>query len=416
MIMSTGNTPEHADPAMSPAHATGLQSASASAAAPHAAYADQVHRAAQQSYSRKDDHVRLANSQHEAENRNSFDDVRFIHNSFPDIAVTDIDLHTDVLGARWELPFYINAMTGGSKQTGVLNASLAEAANATGISIASGSQHAALRDSSLTPTFATLREHTRGFLIANVGPSVTAAQAQQAVEMIDADALQVHVNAAQEIVMPEGDRDFRDWKASIDAIAETVQVPVIVKEVGFGMSQATIRYLYTTKAAAIDVSGKGGTDFITIENQRRKRSEFSYMTGWGESTVLSLMNVATVDNDVFGQNRPTQEGAERHCSKPQVIASGGVRTPLDVAIALSMGAQAVGVSGHFLHTLIASGTEGLIAEIERWKQQLGSIMTLLGARSLTELSRTDLVITGETAQEAEVLGISLKGYANRSVH
>ncbi|MFT8705279.1 type 2 isopentenyl-diphosphate Delta-isomerase [Bifidobacterium aquikefiricola] len=376
---------------------------------------EQIHTAAERSHARKDDHVRLANSQHEAESRNAFDDVRFVHNSFPDIAVNDVDLHTDVLGARWELPFYINAMTGGSEHTGAVNASLAEAANATGISIASGSQHAALRDPTLTPTFATLREHTQGFLIANVGPSVTAAQAQQAVEMIDANALQIHVNAAQEIVMPEGDRDFSEWKATIDAIAQTVQVPVIVKEVGFGMSQATIRYLGTTQVAAIDVSGKGGTDFISIENQRRQRLEFSYMTGWGESTVLSLMNAAAVNHDSCRKPSIIQEEAQQHRAKPQVIASGGVRTPLDIAVALSMGAQAVGVSGHFLHTLMTSGTDGLIAEIERWKQQLRSIMTLLGARSVAELSKTDLLITGKTAQEAELLGISLKGYANRSV-
>lgn len=354
--------------------------------------------------SRKDDHVRLANSQHETEHRNAFDDVRFIHHAFPDVAVRDIDICTHMFGATWENPFYINAMTGGSEHTGALNASLADAAQQCGVAIASGSQHAALRDASLLATFTTLRDHTSGFLFANVGPSVTASQARQAVDMIAADALQIHINAAQEIVMPEGDRDFTAWKRNIHDIIEAVDVPVVVKEVGFGMSRSTLRYLFGIGLAAIDVSGKGGTDFITIENQRRNRHEYEYLSDWGESTVMSLLNAHELDN----------ASSVPGVTLPQIIASGGIRNPLDVVVALSLGADAVGVSGHFLHTLIEFGEEGLIEEIERWKQQIRSIMTLLGARSIPELRATDMVITGQTRQDAELLGISLQGYANRS--
>ncbi|MFT8639067.1 type 2 isopentenyl-diphosphate Delta-isomerase [Bifidobacterium sp.] len=366
-------------------------------------------------HSRKDDHVRLANAQHEAEGCNSFDDVRFVHNSFPDMAVHDVDMHVDMLGSQWDVPFYVNAMTGGSASTGVLNGALAQAAESCGVAIASGSQHAALRDRALTPTFTTLREHTHGFLFANVGPSVTASQARQAVDMIAANALQIHVNAAQEIVMPEGDRDFSDWKATIREILETVDVPVVVKEVGFGMSQATIRAIAAMGVAAIDVSGRGGTDFITIENQRRNRSEYGYMAGWGESTVLSLLNAVEVHHERLADRDGSSHASSDSVLQPQIVASGGVRTPLDVAIALSLGAQAVGVSGHFLHTLIKSGESGLVEEIERWKQQLRSIMTLLGARTIPELRTRNLLVTGQTGREAELLGISLKDYANRWV-
>ncbi|MFT8787088.1 MAG: phosphomevalonate kinase [Bifidobacterium psychraerophilum] len=349
---------------------------------------------------RKDDHVRLADRQHADESTNAFDDIRFIHHAFPDIATKDVDLGVHVLGADWPMPFFINAMTGGSSKSGDINAALAKAAARTGLAIASGSQHAALREPSLRESFTAIRDNTPGFVFANVGPSVTPDQAVDAVAMLQADALQIHVNAAQEIVMPEGDRDFSSWRQSIADIIAAVKVPVVVKEVGFGLSSRSIGQILDLGADGVDVSGRGGTDFVDIENRRRKSSEYSYLRGFGQSTPLCLLDAV--------------HRISLHDRDAVLLASGGVRNPLDVLKALALGAQAVGVSGHFLHTYLHSGDDALVAEIEAWKMQLRSLMTLLGARSVADLRHGDVLITGESREEAELLGIDLGTLARRS--
>ena len=221
---------------------------------------------------RKDEHLELAVRLHGAEGPNAFDDVSFVHHGLPGTAAELVDTGTTVFGTTWEVPFYINAMTGGTRATARVNADLAGAAADAGVAIACGSQHIALREPERADGFRVIRrEAPRAFVLANVGPTVTAKQALRAVEMVRADALQVHLNAAQELVMPEGDRDFRDWAGRIASIVEAVGavgVPVVVKEVGFGLSRRTIEALARVGAAAVDVAGTGGTDFIAIENER----------------------------------------------------------------------------------------------------------------------------------------------------
>lgn len=432
---------------------------------------------------RKDDHVRLALAEYGDERRNAFDDLAFIHHSLGSVDVTDVDMTTKVCGVTWGVPFYINAMTGGSAKTGAINASFARVAAATGLAMASGSQHAAIRDPKLEPTFTTIREHDpSGFVFANVGLSVSVEQALQAVEMIGADALQIHINAAQELVMPEGSRDFDAWPARIAAIVKASPVPVMVKEVGFGMSSRTVRQLAELGVHTVDVSGRGGTDFARIENARRAGHEYGYMAGWGQSTALCLLQLlqdycnAVSDNSI-GKSISDSAGAASGeaglstavdddsraddasnvgCSDTNgdylpavdidnakrldivgldsdngdvnelrsrqnnfnetgmtVLASGGVRNPLDVVKALALGANAVGISGHFLQVLNASGENGLIAEINSWKSQVRSLMALLGAKTVADLQRTDLLITGKTAEEARLLGVDLSALAKR---
>jgi isopentenyl-diphosphate delta-isomerase len=327
--------------------------------------------------SRKDDHVRLALQQHEQEPNNAFDDVRFIHHALCGVSLDQIDTSTTVCGSHWQLPFYINAMTGGSQRSGGINAALARAAQATGIAIASGSQHAALRDPALAATFTAIRAQSQGFVFANVGPTVTPQQAVRAVAMLGANALQIHVNIAQEIVMPEGNRDFSDWPQRIREIIAASPVPVVVKEVGFGMSRRSVEQLAALGARTVDVSGRGGTDFAAIENSRRAAHEYGYLDGWGQSTVLCLL-------DCLGFGAPI--------GSVDILASGGVRNPLDVIKALALGAEAVGVSGHFLRVLQDRGESGLVDEINAWAEQLRSLMGLLGAKTVDELQRTDLLL------------------------
>ncbi|MCI1220020.1 MAG: type 2 isopentenyl-diphosphate Delta-isomerase [Bifidobacterium sp.] len=350
--------------------------------------------------SRKDDHVRLALQQHTAEPNNAFDDVHFIHHALCGVSVDRIDTSTTVCGSRWELPFYINAMTGGSQHTGSINASLARAAQATGVAIASGSQHAALRDPSLAITFAVIREQSQGFVFANVGPSVTPQQAVQAVTMLGANALQIHVNLTQEIVMPEGNRDFSDWPQRIREIIAASPVPVVVKEVGFGMSRRSVEQLAALGARTIDVSGRGGTDFAAIENSRRTAHEYAYLDGWGQSTVLCLLDCLS--------GAPVEIPVD-------IVASGGVRNPLDVVKALALGAKGVGVSGYFLRVLEERGESGLVEEINDWAEQLRSLMALLGAVTVADLQHDDVLLSGTTLEQAKLLGIDATALTHRSV-
>lgn len=348
---------------------------------------------------RKDEHLDLAVRLHGQEQPNAFDDVSFMHHALPGTATGVADTGTTVCGVRWEVPFYINAMTGGTQATAQVNAGLARAAAETGVAIACGSQHIALREPERADGFQVIRrEAPDAFVLANVGPTVTGEQALRAVEMLQADALQVHLNVAQELVMPEGDRDFRDWAGRIAAIADAVPVPVVAKEVGFGLSRRTIATLTQAGVDAVDVAGAGGTDFIAIENERRPHRDYSYLTGWGQSAVLCLLESLSGDDPV---------------GLP-VLASGGVRTPLDVVRALALGARAVGVSGHFLRTLVADGANTLRRELRSWTEHVRTLMTLLGAASVEQLRHTDVLVTGRTAEQARLLGVDLGQLARRS--
>ncbi len=348
---------------------------------------------------RKDEHLRLAADQHRSEGRNGFDDLAFVHHALPGTCTGSVDPGTVVCGSRWELPFYINAMTGGTGTTAAVNARLARAAAAAGVTIACGSQHIALRDPARADGFAVIRrEAPDAFVLANVGPTVSPGLARQAVEMVGANALQVHLNVAQELVMPEGDRDFRAWADRVAAVVAAVPVPVVVKEVGFGLSRRTVSQLAQAQVAAVDVAGAGGTDFIAIENSRRPRQDYGYLAGWGQSAPLCLLECLSGPDPV----------------RVPVLASGGVRTPLDVLRALALGAEAVGVSGHFLRVLVDGGEQALHDELAAWTEQLRSLMTLVGAPDLAALRRTDLLVTGETAERARLLGVDLTALARRS--
>ncbi|MFT4136610.1 type 2 isopentenyl-diphosphate Delta-isomerase [Microbacterium sp.] len=345
---------------------------------------------------RKDDHVRLVAAQHAGgPRRNGFDDVAFLHHALAGIDADRVDLGTEVAGARWPLPFYVNAMTGGSDATGRINRDLAIAARETGVAIASGSISIALDDPSRLPSFRVIRqENPDGFVMANLGVERSPDDARRAVEVLDADALQVHLNAVQETVMPEGSRSFSRWESSLEALLAAVEVPVIVKEVGFGLSARTLSRLRALGVTLADVSGSGGTDFARVENARRAGGEYAYLAGWGQSTVECLLDAPA--------------------DAPTLLASGGVRGPLDIARALALGARAVGVSGSFLTTVLDEGAEGLVARVRDWTGQLTALLALVGAASPDRLTGTDLVVRGATAEYCRARGIDVAALSRRS--
>lgn len=319
---------------------------------------------------RKDAHVEHVLSQNTGIG-NDFGRVHLIHQSIPKYDLSDINLSAQFSLFQWNTPIYINAMTGGSEWTKSINEKLALVAKETGLPMALGSMHAAVKDRSLSETFTIAREvNPKGFLMANVGADVPLKGAQQAIELIEADALQIHVNAPQELIMPEGERTFKSWLSNIETIIQEVKVPVIIKEVGFGMSVETMKALYEIGVQHIDISGKGGTNFAAIENQRREYQEMDYMSEWGQSTVISLL-----------ESKPYQ-------SKLSVLASGGVTTPLDAMKCIALGAEAVGMSKTLLESVMHNGVDNSIQYVHDFVYQMKKIAVLVNAKDISEIQKS----------------------------
>ena len=276
---------------------------------------------------RKNEHVEIAMAQSDAP-QSDFDRVRFVHHSIPSINVDEVDLTSRTTDFDMTYPIYINAMTG-SEWTKQINEKLAVVARETGLAMAVGSTHA-LRNPKMAESFSIARQtNPEGIIFSNVGADVPVDKAVEAVSLLDAQALQIHVNAPQELVMPEGNREFSTWLDNVATIVQRVDVPVIIKEVGFGMSKELYKDLIDVGVTYVDVSGKGGTNFVTIENERRSNKDMDYLANWGQSTVESLLESSAYQDSL------------------NVFASGGVRTPLDVVKSLALGAKAVGMSRPF---------------------------------------------------------------------
>jgi len=313
---------------------------------------------------RKNDHIQEALKQ--SFTPNDFDKVRFEPVLLPPVNVDTVDLSTRFAGATFPVPIYINAMTGGTDKAKSINESLAALAAKFHLPMASGSASVTLKDAASTDSFSVIRSHLKnGFVMANIGADKTADDAVKVVELLAANALQIHVNAPQEVVMPEGERDFVHWAENIMAMQQAVNVPVIVKGVGFGMTQRDVRELKALGVKTIDVAGSGGTNFITIENARRAHP-LDGLKNYGFSTVESLLDTRDV-TDV------------------DILASGGVRNAYDVIKALSFGAKAVGLSRYFLKLVIDYDLEQASAILETFIEDLKKITALLGVSTIAGL-------------------------------
>jgi len=344
---------------------------------------------------RKDEHVSLARAFHHKQKENDFDAVRLIHSSLVKTKSDSIDLSTEILGLKLAAPFYINAMTGGSEKTKKINHDLAIIARETNLMMATGSVSAALKDPSVADSYTVIREvNPNGLLLANMGAGRTSEDAQKIVDLLHADGMQIHLNVPQELVMPEGDSDFYDWPKNIKESIEKLHMPVIVKEVGFGMTRETIQQLQSYGVKAIDVSGRGGTSFSQIENARRKKRELSYLDDWGQSTVISLLEAQAID----------------HLT---ILASGGIRDAYDIFKALCLGAKAVGISATILDSLMSDGVDKTIELIEDWKVQLARLYLMTDKTTTDELIKNSIILSGSPKEWCQARGIDYQRLANR---
>ncbi|WP_166986126.1 type 2 isopentenyl-diphosphate Delta-isomerase [Canibacter zhoujuaniae] len=344
--------------------------------------------------SRKEDHINLALAQQNSAVRHSdFDDLEFIHHALSGRNIESVDLKTEVAGKTWQHPLYINAMTGGTDSALRINTALAEAAAATGTAIATGSVGIALDQPETAATFKVLRERNpHGFVFSNIGAGRSVDDARRAVDLLEADALQIHVNAVQETVMPEGERRFETWLPLIAEIVQAVPVPVVVKEVGFGLSRRTLKQLGEIGVQIADVSGTGGTNFALIEAARRPEG-YDDLLSYGQSAIVSLLDAPQFDT---------------------LLASGGVRTAMDAVKLLALGARSVGIAGAILKEAVDGDSERVVSALNWWITRIREISALLGAATCAELQHTDVLIRGRVKEYCQLRGVDPAGFASRS--
>ena len=306
---------------------------------------------------RKKDHIRLALA--DKTTLTSLDAYAIDYNSVPRFGLDNLDTSTTICNKKWQFPFFINAITAGGEECNKINQDFMEVSKACGIEFFPGSYSPALKDKNDEAAY------PRGYSI-NLGLDKEPNLILDAIEKTKAQYIQLHTNPLQEIVMPEGDHNFESWLSTLTEVSKKSPIPVILKETGFGMNEETIKLAIDLNLAAVDVSGMGGTNFARIENGRRE-DKSTYLENIGYTTAESL------------------EFAAPYRDKIDIIASGGIRNPLDVVKCLALGAKAVGVSKTFLEILVNDGKEALIDEIEKWKKELKFLMILMNAKNIDEL-------------------------------
>ena len=333
---------------------------------------------------RKDDHIRINLDQDVRSGITSgFDDLAFEHQALPEIDLKDVDTRQQVLGKTISAPILISSMTGGTEWAGQINQNLALAANHANIALAVGSQRPALRDATAAKTFKVRPFAPNIPLFANIGAiqlnnGLGVDDCKKAVEMIEADALYLHLNPLQEAVQEGGDTNWKGLRWKIEQVCKQVGVPVFAKEVGHGISKQAARILVECGVAGIDVAGAVGTSWSQVESFRALDEDLAAIArgfvAWGVPTVRSIRNVRDV-----------------HPTLP-VIASGGVRSGIDVAKSIALGAFLAGMAGPFLRAA-ATSPEEVIKVIETTRRQMSITMFAAGATDLAALARTPLYPT-----------------------
>lgn len=330
---------------------------------------------------RKAEHIRLALDERMQVSGRHFDGWVFVHEALPEIDYAEIDTSVEFLGKRLEAPLLISCMTGGTETAGRINRHLAEAAERCRIAVGVGSQRKALEDPSQESTFQVRPVAPTVPLLANLGAvqlnyGFGIEQCRAAVEMIDADALVLHLNVLQEAIQPEGQTNFKDLLPKMGAVARELAVPVVAKEVGSGISAATARALAGQGITLLDTAGVGGTSWARIEARRAGDVDLGEMfADWGIPTPESIRQLAAVGGLT-------------------IIGSGGLRSGVDAAKAIALGADVAGMAYPFLQAATES-TEKVVARIERIIRELKIVMLCAGARTIGELQRVELRKRGD---------------------
>jgi len=336
-----------------------------------------------------------------------FDDIRLVHKALPEIDRGEIDLSTSIFGHKMKAPLIIESMTGGTPMAAKVNRTLAKVAQKLEIGMGVGSQRAGIEDHKLAYTYRIAREAAPSIpLFANLGcPQLSredaVERAKQAVEMIDADGLFIHLNALQESVQYEGETNFSKMFERIGDLVRTLSVPVLIKETGAGISSETAREAENIGVKGINVSGLGGTSWSAVEYYRAKEKNQSVQIelgktfwDWGIPTAASIVEVAT-------------------STHLKVFASGGIRNGHHIGKALALGAHYGGLAIPMLKSA-ATGESAALTRLKVVVEELRNVLFLTGSQTVEELRKVPLVITGNTYLWLSQRGFDPADYAIRS--
>lgn len=323
--------------------------------------------------SRKADHLDLCATDEVAHRRtNLLEEVELIHQSLPELSLDQIDLSVELLGKRLSAPIVIVGMTGGHERAAEVNRALAAIAERRGYGFGLGSQRAMQTRPETASTYQVRDVAPNVLLLGNVGAVQAAqqstAQVQALVDAVGADALCVHLNPAQELIQPEGDRDFRGCLDAVRRLVAELSVPVVAKETGNGISKQTAERLFDAGVRHVDVSGAGGTSWVGVETLRAEgaqRALGELLWDWGVPTAAAVHFASTAGH--------------------VAIATGGMRTGLDAARAIALGATAAGYARNVFKAFVEGGeakAEAFLLAVER---ELRVVMLLTGSRSLDDL-------------------------------
>lgn len=349
---------------------------------------------------RKESHIKIClNEKVESDISAGFEDVTLVHHALTGIDRNDINLSCKFLGKKLKAPIVIEAITGGAKISEHINKNLAEAAENVGVAFGLGSVRAALADKKLWRTYKVRDLAPTIPIISNIGlnqliKEYEIKEIKSSIEYIGADALAIHLNALQETVQPEGDVGWKDSYKSLKHFAGSLGIPIIVKETGAGISRETALALENAGCVdMIDIAGLGGTSFSMVEHYRSKNDSGLAFRNWGIPTVCSLVEC-------------------RHSVKLPLIASGGIRTGIDAAKAIALGADYVGMALPLLKPAMDS-PEAVEDVLNRIISELKSAMFLSGASTLEELKKKDVIIQGRTREWLVSRGIKVENISNR---
>ncbi len=330
---------------------------------------------------RKIDHIRI-NLEEDVRSSltTGLERYRFMHRALPEMDLNDINLGVEIFNKKLKAPVLISSMTGGTNEAEVINRTLAIAAQQAGIALGVGSQRAAIEQPELAKTYQIRSIAPDILLFANLGAvqlnyKYTIDECKRAVEMIEADALVLHLNSLQEALQPEGDTRFGGLLKKIEKICHVLPVPVVVKEVGWGISAEDAQKLKSAGVSAIDVAGAGGTSWSQVEMHRIQDIHRARVAGafrnWGIPTAESILQV------------------KKTCPETLVFASGGIRDGIEIAKCIALGAILVGMAGPFLKAAVISPAE-TIAAIDEIQKELQICMFVCGAQNITALQNTPL--------------------------
>ena len=331
---------------------------------------------------RKEEHIDLCLNHDVAYKKsNGFEQYDFIHEALTEVVIDDINFDTQFLGKTISYPFMISSMTGGTEKAKVLNENLAIAANELNIPIGVGSQRTLLENSEHSDSFKIIRENAPNVhVLSNIGASQIVHLSDvtsllKIIEDITADGLIIHLNPLQELLQKEGEINFKGLLHKISEIKREIEIPIIVKEVGSGISKSAARKLLGIGVDVIDVSGSGGTSWAAVELMRNPKPENDYFSEWGLKTSYCVKEITKL-KDEFDFT---------------LISSGGIDNFVDAAKSLALGADMFASARMILKTLDQSGVEGVIKLIVNWFAGIKKIMYLTGSTNIVELQQNKIL-------------------------